>query len=207
MKFVTRSNPEGDTLEPVVFELFVDIENDIEVPEIQNHELDIQENEFLASGYYSNFSIEKIFSLMKNSPLSHDSDITILTAVQSGLAITYFETMTPEQAILKALEQDDIYFDRNGVICPLFSSSSMSTRNTLLPTNNSETGHWCLIYLNLISSEIFIVDGLDPNNGLVSETALFDFASKLIKAFQFYRPDDRNGNKRPSMSYVPIQCE
>ena len=118
--------------------------------------IDFVEAEFESGGYYSNFTIERIFQTFYNENEQNNSDVNIFTCIETSMLIDFFQTMPPDIALRQALENKEVKFDKNFLLCPIFSTRKMKLNNTLIPFENDNDGHWLLLFcdffeINLMS--------------------------------------------------------
>ena len=151
------------------------------------------DDEFHRGGSYTNFTMDRIFQIFyeENEKNEQFSDITILTCIETALIINGFnsnDSINPEITFTRALETKVINFEHNYLICPIFSTSNMKNKNTLLTSEGDTDGHWVLLICDFFLCKAFLVDGLGPGNSQISEIAVKNFASKIFSAISAFRP-------------------
>ena len=110
-------------------------------------------------------------------------------------------------ALRLTLEHREIDFNKNYLICPIFSTRQMKSDDTLQISANDKTGHWLLLMLDFSSSTVFFVDSLERNNNQVSENAVLGFTKKVLEAFSFYRQAPVFREEDDQLEYIPIQTK
>lgn len=152
---------------------------------------DYSDDEFQRGGSYSNFTMDRIFQIFYEENEKQFSDVTILTCIETALIINNFyrnDSINPDITFTHALETKNINFQRNYLICPVFSTNSMQHNNTLETSDGDKDGHWVLLVCDFLLCKALLIDGLGPGNSQISEIAVKNFASKIFRAMSAFRP-------------------
>ena len=167
------------------------------------------DNEFHRGGSYSNFTMDRIFQIFYEENEKLFSEITILTCIETALIINNFfnnDSVPPEITFTRVLETKVINFERNYLICPVFSTSNMKNNNTLQTSEGDKEGHWVLLICDFFLCKAFLVDGLGPDNSQISEIAVKNLAGKIFRAISAFRPiEGFNQDEDIILEVIPMQ--
>lgn len=182
------------------------VECDQTTRNLSSLQAEVSEKEFENGGYYSNFTIERIFEIFYEENERNNSELNVFTYVETALLVNYFETMQPHLALRQCMEKKELKFDKNFLICPIFSTKKMKRNDTLTTSANDTVGHWILLYCDFYSNKGYVLDSLGAANEHVSENAVLDFTKKVFKAFDFFHSIVGNQeNEEIILSSIPIQ--
>ena len=144
-----------------------------------------KEEEFERGGLYSNYTIDKIFKIFNDENEKNFTDITILTFFETSITINYFSNNSENagHSLMRALEDKDLDFNRNYLMCPIFSTPRMKKDETLKLSDEDKNGHWVLLICDFSSTKALMIDSLGPQNSQISENAVVNFVRSLFRAF------------------------
>ena len=155
--------------------------------------------EFNIGGYYSSWTIDSLFNIFYEENEKNHSNFIVFTFAETGILINKLQEeitlggevrkIEPHIAIMSTFDNKDINFNKNFLICPLFSTDRMRDSDTLQTTNHDITGHWIMLLCDFTMCKAYLFDSLGANNDQVSKKAVLNFATNLFEGLNFYRPE------------------
>ena len=127
---------------------------------LQNSSInDLLNEEFNIGGYYSSWTIDSLFNIFYEENEKNHSNFIVFTFAETGILINKLQEeitlggevrkIEPHIAIMSTFDNKDINFNKNFLICPLFSTDRMRDRDTLQTSDQDINDHSIILYNTL----------------------------------------------------------